>query len=206
MSAQAQFRCRCGAVRGTVANAARGSVNRVICYCDDCQAFAYHLGRADLLDAHGGSDIIQVAPATLTFAQGQQHIVGLRLSPKGLHRWHTSCCNTPLGNMASPAIPFIGIEAHGFDDPDAAFGKPIGGILGKYAIGDVPADAKGIKLSIMVRVLSRMIGWWLRGQRWPHPFFARDTRAPLYPLTVVPREQREALRALCGPRPTARAT
>jgi hypothetical protein len=45
----------------------------------------------------------------------------------------------------------------------------------------------------------------LRGQTWPHPFFERDMRAPIYPLSVVSREEREALRRFCGPHPTVRA-
>ncbi|MBK7396382.1 MAG: hypothetical protein IPJ34_08800 [Myxococcales bacterium] len=57
--------CRCGRVTGEVRGAVPATVNRVVCYCDDCQAFARHLGRDDLLDESGGSDIVQVAPATL---------------------------------------------------------------------------------------------------------------------------------------------
>jgi hypothetical protein len=62
-----ELSCRCGTVRGRVAEASPSSVNRIVCYCVDCQAFAHHLRRADVLDAHGGSDIVQVAPARLTF-------------------------------------------------------------------------------------------------------------------------------------------
>ncbi|MFX6869136.1 DUF6151 family protein, partial [Acinetobacter baumannii] len=80
-------------------------------YCDDCQAFAHRLGRADLLNAQGGSDIVQVAPAALTFVKGQNRIAGMRLTPKGLFRWHTTCCNTPVGNTLGPAIPFVGLIA-----------------------------------------------------------------------------------------------
>ena len=47
--------------------------------------------------------------------QGQHRIVGLRLTPKGLFRWYASCCNTPVGNTLTPAIPFVGIVAQGFD-------------------------------------------------------------------------------------------
>ena len=32
MSAQAELRCRCGEVRGSVANASSRTVNRVVCY------------------------------------------------------------------------------------------------------------------------------------------------------------------------------
>ena len=105
MAKEVQVRCRCGEVVGVVTNASPQKVNRVICYCDDCQAFAHHLGRADLLNAQGGSDIVQVAPASLTFVKGQNRIAGVRLTPKGLFRWHTTCCNTPVGNTLGPAIP-----------------------------------------------------------------------------------------------------
>jgi hypothetical protein len=207
MSGPIEVRCRCGEVRGIVTRASPQTVNRVTCYCDDCQAFAHQLGRADLLNDKGGTDIVQVAPAALSFTKGQDRIAGLRLEPKGLYRWHTKCCNTPVGNTLGPAVPFVGIPVQVFDAPrpDEVFGAPIGAILGKYAIGDPPAGSTGLNLSLLLRAVGRVLGWRLGGKTWPHPFFARDTRAPVYPLTVVSQERREALRALCGPRPTAQA-
>jgi hypothetical protein len=207
MSAQVELRCRCGEVRALVTAASRRTINRVVCYCDDCQAFAHQLGRADLLDSQGGSDIVQVAPASLTFVRGQHRIVGLRLKPKGLFRWYANCCNTPVGNTLSPAIPFVGIVAQAFENgaqrADAVFGAPIGAIMGKYAIGQAPAGSTGINLPLLMRVIVRVLGWRLRGQAWPHPFFKQNTSEPSYPLTVLSDQQREALRAFCGPRPTA---
>src|SRR5262249_29171009 len=177
MTTQARLRCRCGEVRGRLADASPRTVNRVICYCDDCQAFAHQLGRADLLDVQGGSGLVQVAPASLTFVQGRQRITGLRLTPKGLFRWYASCCNTPVGNTVSPAIPFVGIIAQVFDNsaqnPDAVFGRPIGAIMGKYAIGEPLAGSTGIGLSLMARAIRMVLGWRVRGQAWPHPFFNR---------------------------------
>ena len=79
------------------------------------------------------------------------------------------------------------------------FGKPIGAIMGKYAIGDVPPASKGIKLSLLVRAIRMVLGWRLRGQTWPHPFFRRETREPIYPVRVLSVPQREALRQFCGP-------
>jgi hypothetical protein len=162
-----------------------------------------------LLDAHGGSDIVQLAPASLTFVQGQDRIVGLRLTPKGLFRWYTSCCHTPVGNTLSPAIPFVGIIAlgfaHGAQRPDDVFGKPVGAIMGKFAIGDPPADSKRLNFRLLLRAIRMVLGWRLRGRVWPHPFFGRDTRAPIYPLTVLSQSEREVLRRLCGPHPTVRA-
>jgi hypothetical protein len=205
MAKQVELRCRCGEVVGLVENAAPQKVNRVVCYCDDCQAFAHQLGRADLLNAQGGTDIIQVAPAALTITKGRQDIAGLRLSPKGLFRFHTTCCNTPIGNTLSPAIPFVGIVAEVFDSNpqrvNSVFGPPLGAILGKYAIGKPPADSTGINLPVLLRAITKVLGWRLRGRAWPNPFFQPKTREPIYPLTVLAQEQRDALRPLCGPKP-----
>jgi hypothetical protein len=159
------------------------------------------LKRADLLDSNGGSDIVQVAPNALTFHRGEERIVGLRLSPKGLYRWYASCCNTPVGNTVGPGIPFVGILAQAFESPDDLFGKPVGGILGKFAIGTPPPGTVKPNLRVLGRAIRMVLGWRLRGKTWPHPFFDRETRATRRPVTVVPREEREALRAVCGPRP-----
>src|SRR5689334_10796728 len=209
MTTQPELRCRCGEVRASLARASPQSVNRVICYCDDCQAFAHQLGRSDLLDVYGGSDIVQVAPASLTFMRGQHRITGLRLTPKGLFRWYTSCCNTPVGNTVTPAIPFVGLIVQVFDtggqNPDAVFGRPIGAIMRKYAIGDPPAGSKRIGLPLMARALRLVLAWRVRGQAWPNPFFNRDSRAPVYRFSVLSQSQRQSLRQFCGPRPTAHA-
>ena len=205
MSGEIELRCRCGEVRGTITGASSRTVNRVTCYCDDCQAFAHQLGRADLLNEKGGSDVVQVAPATLRFTQGQDRIAGVRLSPKGLYRWHTTCCNTPVGNTLSPAVPFVGLIAQTFDVPhlDDVVGPPTGAIQGKFAVGEAPAGSTGLNLSLILGAIGKVLGWRLGGKIWPHPFFARETKAPIYPITVISKERREALRPLCGPGPTA---
>src|SRR5262249_30044126 len=142
MSRNATLSCSCGEVRGFVTGVSPNTVNRVVCYCDDCQAFLHHLGRPELLDAQGGTDIVQIAPASLSFVQGEERIVGLRLGPKGLYRWYASCCRTPVGNTVGPAIPFVGVVAQAFESEtqksDNLFGRPIGRIYGKYAVGSAP--------------------------------------------------------------------
>jgi hypothetical protein len=205
MGGEIELRCRCGEVRATITGASSRTVNRVTCYCNDCQAFAHQLGRADLLNENGGSDVVQVAPATLRFTQGQDRIAGVRLSPKGLYRWHTTCCNTPVGNTLSPAVPFVGLIAQTFDVPnlDDVVGPPTGAIQGKFAVGEAPAGSTGFNLSLILGAIGKVLGWRVTGRTWPHPFFARETKAPIYPITVISKERREALRPLCGPRPTA---
>ena len=208
MRANAEFHCRCGEVRGQVANASSSRVNRAVCYCEDCQAYLHHLGRADLLNEHGGTDIVQVAPASFSFSQGQGRIVGVRLTPKGLYRWYASCCRTPVGNTVGPAIPFVGIVVAAFASdaqrPDEIFGPPTGAIHGKYAVGPVPGVSSGLDPWVVARALRLVFGWRLGGKARPHPFFDQATRAPKFPLTILSPGEREALGHLCGPRPPTR--
>ena len=204
MTQTAALRCRCGKVRGRVEGAAPSSSNRVVCYCDDCQAFVHYLKRSDLLDERGGSDIVHVAPATLKFEQGTEHIVGMRLSPKGLYRFYARCCHTPVSNTTTPQMPFVGLIASTLSPVDQAFGPPKGGYLGKFAVGDIPAEHRKMSIGLMLSVVGNVLGWRLRGKAWPHPFLDRDTREPLYPVHVISKEERTALRAFCGPTPTAR--
>jgi hypothetical protein len=144
MTRDIELACRCGEVRGVLRDAAPRSVNRIICYCDDCQAYLHHLGRTDLLDEHGGTEIIQVAPSTMELRSGTDQLAAMRLSAKGMTRWYSACCRTPLGNTLSAAVPFIGIP-HGLfrgaaDEAtrDEVFGSPRSRLLARYAIGTPP--------------------------------------------------------------------
>jgi hypothetical protein len=201
--------CRCGEIHGWVRGVAPSTVNRAICYCDDCQAFLHYLGRADLLDAHGGTDIVQVAPRAVSFDLGAERIVGLRLAPKGLHRWYASCCKTPLGNTLTPSLPFIGMAPEVFRGApdvrsrDAVFGPVRAGMLGQHATGGAPEGSTKIHVGMIAHALRLMLGWKLLGKAWPHPFFERTTRLPSHPVTILSRDEREALRARCGPNPSA---
>src|SRR5262249_51707372 len=142
-------------------------------------------------------------PASLAFRRGTDRIAGVRLTPKGLYRWYASCCHTPLGNTVGPAIPFVGIVAHVFDDPDSTFGRPIAAIFGKYAIGAPPEGSTRWNPRLYARAILMVVSWRVTGLAWPHPFFDRETGVPTYPLTSLSPAEREAFRPLCGPRLSA---
>lgn len=201
--------CRCGQVRATLDVREPRKLTRAVCYCADCQAFAHHLGRADLLNEKGGSDIVPLPPAALVFHQGRDRIAAVRLSPKGVHRFHATCCNTPLGNAVGPKVPFVGLFASVVAGPgrkpDDLMPPPVGGVFGEYAIGGTPPGTEGRRAAIMAPLVLRMIGWRIAGMVWPHPFWARESKRPLYPVTILTREERDALRPFCGPAPSRAA-
>lgn len=205
MNDSVEIGCKCGEVEGRVANATRKAVNRAVCHCVDCQAFLHHLGRADLLDERAGTDVVQVAPAALGFHKGAERIAGLRLSPKGLFRFYADCCKTPLGNTLGLSIPFVGIVAKAFDrdgkTADDLFGEPLGAIFGQHAVGTPPKGSTGLNVGLIVRSLGVILGWKVRGKGKPHPFLDEKTKESRYPLTVITKAERDALRELCGPRP-----
>ena len=206
MAQDVDLGCRCGEVSGRLRNAAPATLNRAICYCVDCQAFLHHIGRPDLLDPQGGTDIVQVAPQTVSFERGTERIVGVRLNPKGLFRWYASCCKTPLGNTQTPSLPFVGFAHEVFRGADGRrreelFGKVRGSVFGHQAIGGPPAGYKKLPLGLFAHSIRLLLGWKLGGKAWPHPFFS-DTQTPRYPVSILSQQDRDALRPKCGPTPS----
>jgi hypothetical protein len=194
------MRCTCGAVTGEITAASPAETNRVVCYCDDCQTFARALGRPELMDAHGGSDIVQVHPVQLRITAGAEHIRLLRLSPKGLLRFHTVCCNTPIGNtLTNPKTPFLGISRHFFalDDAElnARIGPPRGGIQGRFAVGGAPAGVHPkVGPGLMLRTIWFAGSGWLRGRYAPSPVFNAATGAPVVEARVLSKEERASFK------------
>jgi len=198
MERDIELECSCGTVHGLARGVSATTVNRVVCICADCQAFARHLGRTDLLDSHGGSDIIQLAPNAVSFDRGTDKIAAIRLGPKGPYRWYATCCKTPLGNTAKPWLPFVGIvfelfrEARDPQRRDEVFGPSRASIHGKYAIGEPPPGSTKLNAGFLVRTIGLILGWKVRGRAWPHPFFDRGADEPKFPVTVLTRAEREA--------------
>ena len=109
MPSDLPLRCLCGRVCGIAREIAPAAGVRFICYCKDCQAFAHFLGRADVLDTAGGTDIFQMPPGRVTLTAGTDALRCLRLSSKVL-RWYADCCRTPIANTAAtPRFPVVAL-------------------------------------------------------------------------------------------------
>jgi hypothetical protein len=206
MSRDLELECKCGSVRGLARDVSPSTINRVICLCADCQAFAHHLGRPDLLDARGGSDIVQLAPDAVSFHTGTDKIAAVRLGPKGPFRWYATCCKTPLGNTVKPSVPFVGILHEAFRDArdpsrrDAVFGPVRASMYEHHAIG---GGTKRTNAPFLLRTARLILGWKLRGRAWPHPYFDRSTGDPRFQVRVLSRDERASARKAAGRAPAA---
>jgi hypothetical protein len=192
------LQCRCGTVKGYLSHTT--PVNRCVCYCRDCQAFAHFLGKADeILDAQGGTDVVQTRPANLTFTHGQDALACMRLTPKGLLRWYAACCNTPIGNtVANYRMPFVGLVHSCLESTgpslDQSFGPVRARVNTKSAKGEVPSGSGGMMSAILpfIALVARPL---IDGSYKRTPFFSADTGAPIVTPKVISRGERERLKS-----------
>lgn len=165
-----QLKCNCGAVQGKVLKGAPS--NRVRCFCNDCQAFGRFFGpAAQVLDAHGGTEIVQVCQSRVHFDHGFEHLASIRLTNRGMIRWYAQCCHTPIGNtMSDPKMSFIGL-IHTVLDVAALekdFGDSIALLNTKTAFGDPKPQQRGL-FGVIFRfarlvLVSRIMGYYKRSQ------------------------------------------
>lgn len=195
------IRCTCGQMQGSARDVGRRS-QRLVCYCRDCQCFAWFLERPELLDVHGGSEVLQLNPTRVSFHAGHEHLACMRLSPKGVMRWYASCCNTPIGNtLDKPKPPFVGLLSSCWDpELDAAARDRLIGPRRAYINGPGHAAPDGsmakvdkLPLKAIFGALRLILGSALRGQIHPSPFF-EPSGAPRATPRVLAVAEREALR------------
>jgi hypothetical protein len=198
MTTDLPLRCACGKLRGIALAVSPTSTARIVCYCNDCQAFARFLGRPGVTDPWSGTDIVQIAPSRVRITGGGDTLACVRLSAKGLYRWYCGECKTPIGNTMGPRVPFVGLIHSFMDhegdgrDRDAVLGKPIGYLQTKSAVGGVPPRPRGASLLRAIARNVRLLGKaWMTGAGSPSPFFDEKTRAPrIEPRVLTPSERR----------------
>jgi hypothetical protein len=193
------LQCRCGTIRGFVSDPK--SANHAVCYCKDCQAFAHFLGRQqEILDARGGSEVIQILPKNITFTQGVGSLACVRLTDKGMLRWYADCCKTPIGNtLATPKLSFIGLLRTCLDASnqsiDASFGPVRVWVNTQGAKGEPKPKSVG---------LARTVAWFMRnvlrarisGNEKHTPFFDAERGAPIVRPQVLSSAERARIMEL----------
>ncbi len=181
------LKCRCGEVTGCATDVSPTSGNRVICCCCDCQAFAVYLGREeDVLDESGGTELFQMSQSQVTIQHGQDKLQSMRLSDKGLLRWYTSCCNTPVGTTMNAKMPFVGVVHSFIDVPnrDAVLGPVKAVVQTQYAKGvpHYPKHFPKFPLGVTLGIVGKLLLWKLQGKQKPSVFFGDDGRPVSKPI------------------------
>lgn len=182
MGAGHRITCRCGALRGRVVDLSPADCSRVSCYCRDCRAYLRWLGADTLLDAHGGTEIIQLAPRQLTIEQGAEQLRCVRLSEKGLMRWYAACCRTPVANAVSGKVPFVGVAKVMLPDVGEADTGPAVGVHGRLAPGGCPPGVHArAPLGLILHASRLMLRWWWRGMGQPSALYDEHARPRVVP-------------------------
>lgn len=193
--ADIKLECSCGKVQGVAINITPNNGNRVVCCCSDCQEFAKVLEREnDVLDEFGGTELYQTSQSQIKITQGVEHLRCLRLKPKGLLRWYTDCCNTPIGNALNAKMPFFGI-VHSFMQTGEQREKSLGPVLAYIQTQDArkrpeppyldyPHHADKFPLGITLRIIIKMLSWKIRGMGKPTVFFDDNARPIVKPMIV----------------------
>ena len=190
------LKCHCGTVQGRITLKRASVGNRVVCHCRSCQKFANYLFEqnpvfASSLDENGGTDIFQVPVNRLKITEGIDSIACLRLSEKGLYRWYTNCCKTPIGNTMGAAMPFIGVvhsfmQMANYEDNDIHLGSVTVYCQTQHALQEVnstpnhPAFSIPLTMGLMTKILS----WKIRRFNKPSVFF-NDEGEPLAEAKIL---------------------
>jgi hypothetical protein len=190
------IQCRCGTLKGHVSRS--HGANRGVCYCRDCQAFAHFLGRADeILDASGGTDVIQTRAANVVFTAGKEALACMRLTPNGMLRWYSTCCNTPVGNtLANSKVSFVGLVHNCLEGTgqtvESSFGPVQAYVNTQSAKGGVKSSPLAL-VAVILRFIAMVAGARMDGSYKRSPFFDADTGAPIVAPKVLSPGEREQL-------------
>jgi hypothetical protein len=78
---------------------------------------------------------VQATPDQVKILAGQEYLRCLRLTERGLTRWFTACCMTPLANTPRHAwMPFVGVMNCVLDTEEQALLGPTTHLNGPHTI------------------------------------------------------------------------
>lgn len=166
MASPRSWSCDCGEVRLRVGLAGAA---RVVCHCRDCRAFLVHLDHAHLLDAAGGTSVVQTLPERVEIVSGRDRIGCLYLSGPGRLRWFATCCRTPLGfTFRSRWVPYLSIVDGGFSASDG-LGPVQAHAHRRQATARIIQDTGNMK-RVMTGMALRAARSYLTAGPWRSPF------------------------------------
>jgi len=177
------LQCRCGTLQGYVSPPDMAA--RAVCYCKDCQAFAHFLERPDdaVLNELGGTEIVAMLPKDVHFTQGLGALVCMSLSDRGLLRWYTSCCNTPIGNTPRDLkTSYVGLVHSCLAKRAPSLQDSFGPVRMVLQTNSAKGKVKSTPVSNFVTLLTIMksvIAARISGSYRNNPFFDKDSGTPI---------------------------
>lgn len=189
-----EFQCQCGAIEGAVRESAPPTGRRLVCHCNDCQAFAHYLGKEKLmLDDHAGTHVYQMDSSKFEITKGQDQLACVTVTGGPLLRWYCATCKTPIANtLSSSRFAFLSLILSGFDrgKTDALLGSAEEHVEVSSGVGDPgkvkTASMPGMLWNLLVRTIKARIHPELRKS----PLFDDTTGKPLAkPIKLKPAER-----------------
>ena len=177
------IQCDCGSFEARLSGMPKNTPGRLVCYCDDCQVYLKRLGRAEILDTWGGTEIVPVYPNEFEIVKGFEHLQCNKIHSKGLERWSASCCNSPIGNT-KVGFPWVGILNTAYQAKDPKNLKSLGDIksrvMGKHKVGAPPFKVSekmglGDAFNVIPFILKGFFQKRFRGS----PFYQADGVTPV---------------------------
>lgn len=180
--------CRCGQLKGYVV--CSGRENRGICYCTDCQSFAKYLGQeATVLDQVGGTEIVQTLSEFVHITEGKDALRCIKLTERGILRWFTVCCKTPIANTPDNVnLAFVGLvhnclEGQGHQHAES-FGTIKMAAFTESATSQLKPKSYGVP-SAMMRIVILLLKARIFGGYKKNPFFNLETGQAISPPKVL---------------------
>lgn len=175
--------CRCGAFRASIDPR---SGTRIACHCRFCRAFVLALGRPELLDDGGGTELFQTVPGRIRIAAGNGNLDCLRIASIGPNRWYAACCDTPFCNaLQKPSPPYAAVLIGAGSDP-SAFGRMRFRAFRSQATG--PVAPAGPAAVVSVALIARTVSAIATGAH--NPFFNADGMPIAAPRRLTGEERR----------------
>lgn len=187
-----EIHCDCHEVKIELLNFPKSCAGRVTCYCDDCQKYLKKIGREELMDNYGGSEIIPIHPGCFNIVEGQENLICYSLSPRGLRRWTAKCCNTPIANTTS-SLPWMGLSSAVFENSRLNREKELGEIkvrvMGKFMQGKAPFKvSQKVKLSDLFKLWPFFMKGLLFRKLKKNPLFQEDGSTPISPIVLLKKD------------------
>ncbi len=192
-----QISCQCGKLKGYVV--CNKQENRGICYCTDCQAFAKYLRQESaVLNNAAGTEIVQTLAEFVHFTEGKEALACIKLTEKGLLRWYSDCCKTPIANTPDNFnVAFVGLvhnclENHG-QPIEQSFGKVKMAAFTESATGDPKPKSYGVPLA-MIKIMAKLLKARISGSYKRTPFFDSQTGKPVIAPKVLSSDELKDLK------------